>query len=262
MPFLKKARKAVRKVGRKIRRRYPVKKHPYRAAFRMYRDIEMLKSFVNAEKKNFNISSGTNPVGQVNANFPGAYKADITPQIANGTGESNRTGDSVKLSTAVLSFQMKQQNNNTQGCRFIVELFQVLGTPQDIATAFDQLYKPNPWITGADIRDYSSLPDGDFRQQYRKILSRKMYVKPDTTGGSQQLYSTYKFPIKFGRYGQHIKYDTGTTTVASGQIIMVVRADSGNSSSTTASTLANIVTGTTSTGGSMSWSITYYYFDN
>lgn len=261
MPF-RKIRRVVRRARRKIAKRYPAKKKPLVAAWRMYRDIEMLKSFVNAEKKNINKNSGTNPVGQIEANSDGAYKVDITPQPANGTGESQRTGDSIKLSTAVLNLQLRQQSANTQGCRFIVEIFKVLGTPQTITNAFDQLYKPNPWITGADIRDYSSVPDGDFRQQYKLILSRKMYIKPDTTGGSQQLYSTYKFPIKFGKYGHHVKFDTGTTTVASGQIIMIVRADSGNRSSSVASTLGNVVTTAVSTGASMNYNMEFYYYDN
>jgi hypothetical protein len=224
--------------------------------------VARLKSFVNAEKKNISVNGGTIPVGQTDGSTgDGAYYADITPAPAQGNGESQRSGDSIKLSTGVLALQFKQQPNTLHSTTLICEIFQVLGTPQTVSTAFTQLYKPNPWIVGNDIRDTSSMPDQDYRQQYRCIFKKKLYVKGDTTSG-QTKHSTYKFPLRFGRFGQHIKYEDGTTNVASGQIIMVVRADSGNSNSTTSSTLYNIVSAGPWSGLVMNRNLEYYYFDN
>ena len=262
--FRKAARKAQSKARRYVKQniayRYGGKRGGLR---RLVSDVMLLKSFVNAEKKNISLNSGTAPVGQTDgATGDGAYFADITPAPPQGNGESQRSGDSIKLTTGVLALQLKQQPNTQHATKFICEIFQVLGTPQSLTTAFTQLYKPNPWITGADIRDYSSLPNQDFRQQYRCIFKRNLFVPADTGVSGQTRHITYKFPIKFGKFGQHIKYDDNTTTVASGQIIMVVRADSGNSNSSVTSTLGNVISQGPWSACVMNRNMEYYYFDN
>lgn len=224
-------------------------------------DVMRLKSLVNAEKKQYAVAVGTASIGQVNGNAEGAYAVDITPPIAQGSGDSDRNGDSIKLTTAVMQLQFWQQANCSQPVKVIIEILQVQGATQLNSTVLAQYLKPNPFITGASIRDAESMIDQDYRQQYRVIFRRVVSVPPDSISGGQQVKS-FKYPIRFGRNGMHIKYAENTTVTACGQLMMIIRADNGNISNSTTSTLGNVITTGTSTGLSMNRNIEYYFFDN
>ena len=155
--FNRGAKKVSKYVRKNIKYRYG---HKRGGMVRLIQDVMLLKTLVNAEKKSISVNSGNNGIGQTDgATGDGAYFADITPAPAQGAGEDERTGDSIKLSTGVLALQLKQQSNTLHATRCILEIFQVLGTPQSLTTAFTQLYKPNPWVDNGSIRDYTSMPD-------------------------------------------------------------------------------------------------------
>lgn len=225
------------------------------------KDIMLLKSIVNSEKKQFIRADGNQPIGQVDGNAEGALTLDVTPNPVQGVGDSNRVGDSIKLTTAMMKFQFRQQNAGTGPVRGIVEVWQVLGTPQSTTTVNNQLNLKTAFLTGADIRDYNAMPDQDFRNQYRLIAKRHFKVKGDTLAGQSQIQEL-SIPIRFGKLGTHIKYAENSTTIASGQIVMTIRVDAGNMSTTTDSTLANVVLTGQRTGIIMNSSFTFYYYDN
>lgn len=264
MPFVKKvkkyARKQVRRGYRLAKRRYTSSKGGFRYN-KLVADVMRLKSIVNAEKKQFASAVGTASIGQVNGNAEGAYTIDITPPVPQGSEDSQRNGDSIKLTTAVMQLQFWQQTNCSQPVKVIVEIIQVLGAPQSTSTLLQQYLKPNPFITGASIRDAEAMMDQDYRQQYRVIFRRVLHLPPDATTGGQQIKS-FKFPLRFGRNGMHVKYIENTTATASGQLMLMVRADNGNISGSTTSTLGNVITTGTSTGLNMNRNIEYYYYDN
>lgn len=260
MRYAKKFKKTFKK---KVRKPYFTRKNQrgYNNRMRLYKEVKALKSIVNAEKKNFNLVVGSTSLGQVNGNLDGAYTADITPAPPQGAGDSQRNGDSIKLSTAIFNFQISQLSNTSQPIRYIIQVVQVLGTPQATSTFLNQFLLPNPFVVGQNVRDYNSIQDQDYRAQYRIIAQRKGIIKADTATGITQNKSI-KLPLKFGNYGTHIKYAENTNTVASGQIMLLIRCDNGNFNASTTSTLGNVITSQVSTGLNMNRSFTYYYYDN
>lgn len=260
MGFKKVFRKGLKYAKRRAKKRYISKRGGFKYN-KMASDIMFLKSIVNAEKKQYSLPSGTTSIGQVNGNAEGAYCIDITPPIPQDNTDSGRNGDSIKLTTGCLNMQFWQQANTSQQIKVKIELIQVLGAPQLASTVLQQYVKPNPYITGASIRDIESMLDQDYRQQYRVIFSRTVKIQAEQTAGGQSIKS-FKYPLRFGKNGMHIKYAENTTVTASGQLILLIRADNGNISPSTASTLGNVITTGVSTGLSLNRNMEYYYFDN
>lgn len=263
MAFKKQAKGYIKRKGKRAIS-FAKKRYTSTAGYLRYNklaeDVMRLKSIINAEKKQYSLAVGTASIGQVNVNNEGAYCVDITPPIPQGSSDSQRNGDSVKLTTAVMMCQFWQQADCSQPVKVIIEIIQVQGSPQSTGNVLQQYLKPNPYITGADIRDAESMLDQDYRQQYRILFKRTVIVPPDSTSGGQQIKS-FKFPMKFGKNGMHIKYAENSTVTASGQIILLIRADNGNIGGTD-STLPNVITKLKNTGLSMNRNIEYYYFDN
>lgn len=253
----KTAQKAVKVAKSKIKKRYYTKGKANTK--QMYNDIMLLKSIVNAEKKQISVSPGATLIGQVNGNAEGALVLDVTPQPAQGTGDSQRSGDSIKICTAMFKFQIAQQTGS-QPIRGIIELYKVLGTPQATTDFISRRFLPNAFITSHDIRDLNAMPDQDYRQQYQLVASRKFYLKGDTAS-SQVQYTNVHMPINLGM-GHHVKYQENTTNVASGQLLLCVRCDNGNFSASTVSTATNVLTTAINTGAYFLKSMTFYYYDN
>ena len=257
--YRKYANKVAKKSKIAVKKRY-MKKGKANPA-KMWKDIMMLKSIVNSEKKQYNLSDGGSLLGQVNGNAEGAYTIDVTPNPAQGIGDSNRIGDSIKLSTGMFKFQFSHMSATASPIRVVVELVLVLGTPQATSTFLNQYLLPNTFIPGVNIRDTNSHRDQDFRTQYRTVAKRSFIMKGDQSSGQKQCKSL-DLPLKFGNLGHHIKYVENTTHVACGQLMLLIRCDNGNLSTTTNSTLANLIHTGQSTGLSLNRSFTYYYYDN
>lgn len=238
--------------GKAIKRYF---KKGYKPKFsRMVKDIAKVKSMLNAEKKNINdVRTGLH-IGQVNANNSGVYVADITPSIAQGTTDSTRSGDSVKLCSAYLKFQFIELGSFPGQAKYKIEIIKVIGGPQVTGTMINQYYKIDPIST---VIDFNSVRDPDYYGQYKKVYSR---VVNFTSQYSSDIV-TRSIVCKL-RLNHHIRYATNTTTVADGQYIMVITADCGNASGTTASTLANIPAQAINTGFAMNYNFIWYYFDN
>lgn len=228
---------------------------------RMLQDVAMLKSIINAEKKEISVLAGASTVGQVNGNADGLLVLDVTPVSTQGTGDSQHSGDSIKVTTGMFNFQFSHMSALQSNMRIYVELYTVLGKPQATSDVLNQLYKPNPFITGANIRDYNSVIDQDYRQQYKLIASRKVYIKSDQYSG-QNLITECKMPLRFGKFGHHVKFQENSSNVASGQLILVIRADTGNISGSTTSTLSGVINSAVNTGVYVNKNLQYYYYDN
>lgn len=253
-------KKYVRKAKKYVKRRYTKQGGGLRYK-KMFNDIMKLKSIVNAEKKHVIKGSSGNLIGQVNENVSGHYIVDATPIVGQGSGEGQRNGDSIKLCTASFNLLFKQQTSNNIPIKGVIELYQVLGLPQTIGDITGRLYKPNAWIPSVPIYDLNSNVDSDYRQQYKLVMKRNFFVKADTSAGQQQI-TNLKIPIKFGKFGTHIKYDDGTNTVASGQMIMLIRVNGGNSSGTDSTISGGLTTATASTGIQLNSQIQYWFYDN
>lgn len=257
------ARKFKKTFKKKIAKPYFTRKNQrgYNNRMRLYKEVKALKSIVNAEKKQIVVQPTANSIGQVNGNAEAALVLDITPTPAQGAQDSQRNGDSIKLTTAYFKFQLSQMSATKSPIRGIIEIYQVLGKPQATSEFLNQRWLPNAFITGANIRDFNAQADQDYRQQYRLIAKKNFRLKGDTDSGQTQILNV-AMPLKFGTYGHHIKYAENSTTVASGQLIMTVRCDSGNISPSTTSTLGNLVIYSPVSGAYINKSMTFYYYDN
>lgn len=257
--YKKYGKKVVKRSGKALKSRYVKggKANPNQ----MWKDIMLLKSIVNAEKKQITISPITTLIGQVNGNAEGAYTVDITPAPHQGNQDSQRSGDSIKISTAVFDFQVKNMSAATHPMMISIEIYSVLGTPQATSTFLNQLYVPTSFLTGTSIRDFHAKYDQDYRQQYKLIAKRIVRLKGDNFSGQTQI-KNIKVPLKFGTYGHHVKYVENSNIIASGQLMMIVRCDSGNLSASTTSTINNVAITEIGTGAIFNQAMQYYYYDN
>uniref|UniRef100_UPI0040496D21 hypothetical protein n=1 Tax=Flavobacterium sp. TaxID=239 RepID=UPI0040496D21 len=260
-PVVRYTRKQAKRGYKFAKKRYYNKSKKQLNVGKIIADVNMLKSIVNAEKKQIVVSASASAIGQVNGNGEGALTLDITPVPAQGSQDSQRNGDSIKICTGMFKFQISQMGACTSPISGVIELYYVLGTPQATSTFLQQKFLPNAFITGGQIRDYNAQPDQDYRPQYILISSRRFRVKGDNFGGQNQIINI-NMPLKFGKYGHHVKYAENTNVVATGQIIMCVRCDNGNISGSTTSTLGNVISTAPSTGLFINRSMTYYYYDN
>lgn len=264
MAWKKFAKKVARKVGRAVRKRYYGKGKLNVA--RIAKDVQMVKNLINVEKKRLEVANtiGT-PVtlGQVNGNTSGAQIIDITPLITAGTGNDSRTGNVVKMTSFYHRFQIGQQGNNTKQGRIIIEYWKVKGNnlPATSAT-LEKLFNNNVFMTGGvggSYIDYQSSRNPDYFSDFIPIAKKVVYMKADSTSGDL-VNQTFAIAKKFNH---HIRYDPGTTNVISGQILMTIRCDVGNRSTTTAYTdTGAVIEGAISSGYTLQYNYIYYYVDN
>lgn len=224
---------------------------------RLARNVQFLSSIVNAEKKTHSGSMNFT-TGQVNGNDPVPRIFDITPTMGQGTTGQTRIGNSYKLHTMCLKGQVfQQQNNHHQGkVKFII--FQNMGTPIPTASLnVADLFDLNP-ING--IYDINSSRAEDTFRNFRIVKTHFSKIMQDNYSGVQA-WRDFVIPIRFKSH--HVKFnDSNSNVVTSGQLILVVLADSGNVSSSTTSTVANIpVTGINS-GFTVAGYIKSWYYDN
>lgn len=256
--FVKKAVKKVkRKVGQAVTKRYYGNKKLN--VGQIVKDVAMVKRLMNVEKKRFNLQSSANPVGQVFGNIDGWYCVDITPAMAEGVGYAQRTGASIKMTGYHLTAQFVQQSGSLGRQNFKIFIYQVMGTPLAVGTIPTTLWNPNLFVgTGTQIVDYNSQLNPDQFGKFKLLQYKHVSIAPDSISG-QTAFRTFSMGKKLNH---HVRFNKDTTTVVNGQIIMVVLADSGNSSTSTVSSITNIPQTAVLTGATFNWNVNTYYVDN
>lgn len=260
-------RKLGRKLVRAVKRRYLPKGKKGKTDFgkglrNVVSDVRMLKSMVNAEKKRYSLASIDNgqTFGQVLGNNSGHFFVDITPLIPQGAGVSQRNGSSVKLHSAMMKFQLQQQTNTSSPIAGRVYIIAVKGSPI-VPSDIGEFMVYNKWLfaqnAGATIYDTHSDRNQDYFKDYVVLASKRFYIRNDNIS-AQTMIRDINIPIKLGR---HIKYNVDSTQVASGQLMMLWVADSGNCSPV-ASALLGIPQVSANTGLILRHDIQYYYYDN
>lgn len=255
-------KRIAKKAGSAIKKRYfKGKGYSKPKLVQMAKDVMLLKKMVNAEKKRFVISSVSQAFGQVNANANGYYALDITPTPSQGTTSITRNGNSIRLHSSYLQFQFAQQSSANQPIKGEILLFRVNGdNVSNVSTWLNSYFNANPFITGANIIDYNSTTNPDFYKTGTIIRRKKFTMAVDQISG-QLMLTTVKVGMKYKSH--HVRYQADGNQVPSyGQIFMMIRVDSGNSSTTTASTLGGIYVPQTNTGLQVSHNITHYFYDN
>lgn len=222
----------------------------------MVKDISYLKSVINSEKLRITVHNASPvPVSQVNANANGYYILDITPVPAQGDGVSNRTGSSLKLHSSSINLQLYQQSAAISPMKFKIFIIKVNGNPDLLTNVVGQFLVANPFNTATD---YNSNRNPDFMKNFRVLRVIKTSLAPDNLTSAVSMREL-RIGLKYKNH--HVRYDRNTTTVTNGQIVMLITVDSGNQSTTTASTL-NVPVQATNTGALVNWFYDHYYYDN
>lgn len=271
--FKRWGKKVAKGVKRAVKRRYVGKQGQFKAG-RLVRDVAYLKSVLNPEKKRIQLANGVSgagtTVGQVNGNGAGHLAVDITPNPAEGIQYNTRNGASIKLHSSNFNFQFSDQSAQVSKMRFIIDIWRIKGVGlsalgYSINNIVNNVYQSNVFITGGTgvtMVDYFSPRNPDFMKSAELIRSVKTTVQADQTPSSTNLTS-FRFGIKYNRgKGTHVRFDKDTQGIAEGQLIMVIRADRGNQSDTTASTCTGISDIAVNTGAKVRYSIQHYYYDN
>lgn len=256
--FRKRAGRVVRRVVRKgvkyAKKRYINKAGNFRLG-RLVKDVAMVKKLINVEKKRYN-SSTSGVVGQVNGAGGGAVMLDITPTIAQGTNASQRTGNSVKMTGLYIQGQFIQQSSALDSNRFSIELWchKNKEVPMSLGSTGAEIYGASPFSGQIDM---VSRRNQDYFSDYVCLRKRTAYVRGDTNNTNIFKNTTFNMGVKLQR---HLRWDDAGNLI-NGQYFLIIRAQSGNCSSSTAST-ADIAHKGTNTGYTYGLNISQYYVDN
>lgn len=267
-------KKTIRAGKRFVKKRYNIgkgKKGGLNVA-RIAKDAAMIVRTLNAEKKIWAIAAGNSlstgqAVGQVNGNSSGTRCYDITPLLEQGVTATTRNGDSVKFTSAYFQFMVSQQTANVISNKLSIELWHYNGgSPISEADFLAATYQPTVFST---VTDYQSARNIDRLGDMRMI--RKMIVRLDGDTTNNALNVKYvNMPIKFNKgKGHHVRYVGSTITnnsltdIVNGrsQLFLIYRAESGNRSTATASTL-NVPITAINTGLFVQASYSMYFYDN
>ncbi len=261
---LKSAKKAVKD-------RYVTKTGKGLRMSQVLKDVALLKSMVNAEKKRVvykSIASSPPFVGQVNGNSSGHFVLDITPNVAEGVTNSTRNGSSFRWTSSYLEFMFNRQDNYNGTQKFLIEVWKVNNQPYTQAQIsggqfIADLFTPNEYITSStgtavNIYDMIASRDQDTFKNFKRVAFKYVSFPAQQISGTTAIKQ-----VKMGlKLGHHVKFQDDTTIVTSGQLILTIRADVGNTSMSVASTHNGVPVKVINSGCSLQYAHTHYFYDN
>lgn len=266
------AGKYVKKVGRKVYKatgyKNPMKKGVLSSSRvvkqipRLIKDMTRLKGIINSEKFRVETALENQTVGQVNVNNSGHWVGDFTPIPSQGDGYNNRQGNSIRWKASHYSFFFQRQGQNVGPCHIKIQLLKVIGEPySNPSTILGRFIEPNRWITNGTVYDVASDRKPEYFKQYRVLRTLNIKFPAVSYNGVQQ--STQKI-VNFGLKlpSHHVKWNNNSNTLADGQVICLITMDTGNCSTTTASTLDDISNIAASSGIRFAYNKLDYYYDN
>ena len=231
---------------------------------KLAKDINMVKSMVNAEKKRIVMSNKDLAIGQIaNATGSGHYLLDITPNPVQGTGYQNKTGSSIKWHSSHFDLQFSGQGNCVSGARIKIYIVQVKGLAYaTISDVMGKFINTNAFIKdGANpavVYDINSARDPDYFATFKVLQTKTIVVPPDVfTGDVPVRQVSFGFKLK----DHHVRCNDDTSTLASGQVFMLAVADRGNIGGTN-STLTGVPITQSGTGITFAYQMTHYFYDN
>lgn len=261
MGFKKIAKKTGRYALGKAKKRYISKKGGLKMK-KIYNDVMVMKKMLNAEKKHLTTDIENAFVGQVSQNQSGHYIQDVSPSPLQGTGFSNRIGQSIKHVSSHYVFQFQRQNSisNPAACRLKIQFVYVVGQPYGtITNAIGPFIKTNPFVDGGSIYDLHSERRPEYFKDFRVLRTKYVYF-PENNQANQAIIKTVKIGVKMPE-NFHVKWQGNTTTQTVGQVFMLITSDIGNSSGV-ASTLDDVPVTAAGTGTTFDWFVTHYWYDN
>lgn len=201
--------------------------------------VAMIMTRLNVEKNYVDTDVATGSIGQVVNNSEGAYKVDITPSIAQGDGQGNRHGNSLKMTGLSLPFQISGKSNCSGARRIRVSLLKVKSADNGISAdeAFEHYWDVNPLTAVRDFnapKNYrSGAHDGITCVRSQNYLLPGPTVGFGTAVDAEKAVLTRKFNIKLQDV---FRYDANSDAKPTGlRYVLVIQADAGNAGSNTSS---------------------------
>lgn len=256
--MLKRASRYVKKEGKK---RY-INSSGRIATGKIMKDVAWLKSVLNPEKKKWQQNVTDASVGQCDINASGWYAIDITPAPAQGTTSITRNGNSIRVHSAYIKYQLQNQSLTAgAGAKLRMMVIKVVGQPRTtMSDCVTTMFDANSFVTGGSIIDYFSDRNEEAFKQFQIIRSKNIRIAPNNHNNQRALV-TGGFGVKFKNH--HVKFVAdGLSTVQDGQYFLLVLADNGNRATVTPSTLAGTSETAVLTGQALQLDITQWFYDN
>lgn len=229
---------------------------------KLMQDVARLKGIINSEKFRIETSASGIQIGQVNGNTSGHYIADFTPLPNQGDGYNNRQGQSIRWKSSHFSLFLTRQGSNQSACKVKIQLIKIIGEPYSNASnILGKFIEPNRWVTGATVYDTASDRKPEYFKQYRVLRTINVTMPaPQYAAAVANQQKIVNFGLRLPNH--HVKWNLNSNTLADGQVICLVTMDTGNCSTTTASTALNVTNPAVGTGLVMAWNKVDYYYDN
>lgn len=215
-------KKVISKAKKAMKKRYVTKSNRGLRVSKIMSDLTMLKSMVNAEKEIYTAYATNN--AQV---APTGSLLQAVTNVAEGTSQGQRDGESIKLHGFRINLRYQQQTSTTnpQYVKFwLVKYIGPRGSAPDISTFlkpdFDGYYSA------------SSERNEDHYKSYQIITHDKSYIKSDQITGQSQ----YVLKSLYGRFkgATHQRYSgAAATTLLTDQMYIICVASNGTNAAST-----------------------------
>lgn len=258
------AKKATKAAGKRYemsygRRGLRMSKH---SIPKIVKDVEMIKNRLNVEKKLTTGLVQTGTVGQADGNIAGYVVHDLTPLWTQGVGESQRVGNSLKLTGFHMKTQFKGQDSTGTLRRLKIQLIKTTRPATvTLSTIINDMYDINP-LTG--FVDYHSDRDYSDNQKTEKVI-RTCYVtlpnQPSAfTGGTYAQIADKTIPVKLNDV---LRFENNLTSAPNDvRYFVVIFCDTGNKSPSAASTNSGVMLQPVNTGVEYQFHNKFWYVDN
>ena len=263
MKFVK---KAVRSAKKAVKKRYGIGKKRTLNMSQLASDVARMVSMINAEKKTKDFPLEIRYVAQVYASSAtvsstGSQCFDISPYpVVQGTTVATRTGNSIKLCSALIECQVNQLASATLENKLIFEFWYNKGQYQTEANALAQIFSPS---TFSGVIDSNSPRYQNYYGDYRLFRRHVCRIKQDQLSGDAT-NTTFKVPIRFNKNkGHHVRFianTSNTTDVQNGQIFMTVRSEIGNFGTYTS--LLDVPVVVPNSGYQVRCAVKHWFYDN
>lgn len=211
------------------------------------KDVANLKHLLNVEKKKTDVTLSTpTPLAQyadTSLTTTGVYVTRITPTIDQGIQNNQRTGNSLKLVSAMINLYFTQQQHATESLRLKWYIICVPEEDMPTSQVENKFMEENPF---SGVIDFNSSRDPEHFTQFKIIRSGNAYLKADTSHIARTSSANVKVPLKLNH---HLKYASNTTADSTkNQFYLYVTVDRGDIA--------------LSTGANIQFNTRYYYTDN
>lgn len=263
MPFFKSVKKYARKATKAAGKRYGVSygrrglRMSKNSLSRIDKDVQMIKSRLNVEKKFKDGSLSTGTAGQVNVNSPGYFTSTLTPQLSLGTSENERVGGSVKLTG--LHIQLQAQGQVATYSRRRMKVCVVSSTESSVTNVINDMWDENP-LTG--VRDYHSNRNYSNNPRAHKLLRTVYMSTPQKQINSGAEITAVGCDKKFGiKMQQLTRFEGSSNQPKDMHYFLIIFVNDGNSGNTNSSN-TGVLTTDNNTGLLIQEYFRWWYVDN